>query len=87
LLVVDMNASNARFAELPHRPHRAQRIAPARAGICDQWHIDRIRDRRIDPRLLCDPIVEWRAVFADPSAARTECELVQTHQFSRTWAE
>jgi hypothetical protein len=35
-LVLDMHAGDARFAELPHGPHRVQRIAPARAGVCDR---------------------------------------------------
>jgi hypothetical protein len=41
-LVLDMHAGDASFAELPHRPHRVQRIAPARAGICDQRDLDGI---------------------------------------------
>jgi hypothetical protein len=36
----------------PHCPHRVQRIAPARAGICDQGHVDGVGHRAREPHLL-----------------------------------
>ena len=47
-----MHAGDARLAELPHRPHRVQRIAPSRAGICDQGQVNGIGHRARERHLL-----------------------------------